>query len=117
MTDKEIIKALECCGNYCYCKECVYKGLECNVLLNRDSLDLINRQKAEIEKLEDRIFALNDTNKLLIDSQEIYWKSKVKEFAELLKKDWWDNRYDSPDIDFDCFIDDLVRRMTEEMQE
>lgn len=34
------------------------------------------------EELEDRIRTLNDTNKILTDSQETYIKNKIKEFAE-----------------------------------
>ena len=43
--DEEIIKALECCKNCC-CKQC---DEEPNF---QEAIDLINRQKAEIEKLE-----------------------------------------------------------------
>lgn len=37
----------------------------------------------------------------------------IKEFAEKLKNAWSDNRYDSPDIDFDYFVD-LVQEMVGE---
>lgn len=54
-----------------------------------DVFDLIDRQKAEIKSLrrhtegsEDRIRALNDTNKMLTDSQETYIKNKIREFTE-----------------------------------
>ena len=60
MTDNEIIKALECCrsenGNDCencqYTKV-VYRQGEggCTNRLMQDALNLINRQKAEIERL------------------------------------------------------------------
>lgn len=55
MTDNEIIKALNCCMN-ADCINCPrwtdewYSGM-CNDFL-KDVLDLINRQKAEIERLE-----------------------------------------------------------------
>ena len=50
MTDKEIIKALECCIKFIDCTECPYKGItKCSVEV--DALDLINRQQAEIERL------------------------------------------------------------------
>lgn len=54
MTDNEIIKALECCTDELYenCNECPYSTdtLSCERLkLLEDSLDLINRLKAEIE--------------------------------------------------------------------
>lgn len=35
----------------------------------------------------------------------------VKEFAEKLKFVWFDNRYDSPDIDSDYFVDILVEAL------
>ena len=54
MTDNEIIKALECCKHkkYLYCKECNFFGsASCNSHLVASAIDLINRQKAEIEGL------------------------------------------------------------------
>jgi DNA repair exonuclease SbcCD ATPase subunit len=55
MTDAEIIKALEYCKNQGFvskCCECRYKNSSgCVELLITDALDLINRQKAEIERL------------------------------------------------------------------
>ena len=51
-TDDEIIKALECCDeNDCYL--CCYRigGIDCRDRMQRDALALINRQKAEIERL------------------------------------------------------------------
>ncbi len=56
MIDNDIIKALECCGkpvNEECCSECPYHlgGEEyCHKLIG-DTIDLINRQKAEIERL------------------------------------------------------------------
>lgn len=35
----------------------------------------------------------------------------IKEFADRLKNVWFDNRFDSPDIDFDYFVDELVKEM------
>lgn len=69
MTDNEIIKALECCGDESginhACSKCPkFKDNDdfCETALHNQALDLINRQKAEIERLGSRIFALNDTN-------------------------------------------------------
>ena len=54
MTDKEIIKALECCVKAPYCSkktDCPYKGIDdCVKKHTLDALDLINRQQAEIEE-------------------------------------------------------------------
>ena len=60
MTDKEIIKALECCISNRDCSECVFMGTEikenttCEVKMIKYALALINRQQAEIERLEKR---------------------------------------------------------------
>ena len=55
MTDNEIIKALECCGNDSeVCAGCpLHKApctCDCTHILAQYAFDLINRQKAEIEK-------------------------------------------------------------------
>ena len=46
MTDNDIIKALECCGNQMY--SCTDKSCKAKTL--GEALDLINRQKEEISK-------------------------------------------------------------------
>ena len=57
MTDNEIIKALECCStdDVKHCKGCPYDEKETSTYcvndLIKDTLDLNNRLKAEIEKL------------------------------------------------------------------
>jgi hypothetical protein len=57
LTDNEIVKALECCGDeqgLNWCVDCPYYNKEndlCQEDLHRDALDLINRQKAEKEAL------------------------------------------------------------------
>lgn len=57
MADNEIIKALECCANntndsVCYENKCPLFGQKCIDILSKNALDLINRQKAEIERLK-----------------------------------------------------------------
>lgn len=49
MTESEIMKALECCYN-AKCSECPYE-IRCIKTMAKDSLDLINRKNAEIERL------------------------------------------------------------------
>lgn len=49
MEDKEIIKALEHCINDATCEQCNYSPSSC--FINENALDLIKRQKAEIERL------------------------------------------------------------------
>ena len=80
MTDNEIIKALECCSTESVCDNCPYGGGCINQNNNthfmaKDALALINRQKAEIERLEFDNVHWND------------WEVKcraINEFAEKL---------------------------------
>ena len=69
MTDNEIIKALE------YCKDC-------SANLNVEIIDLINRQQAEIERLQKVNDSFTDIGKLY---SEIKYEA-YKEFAERLDK-------------------------------
>ena len=70
MTDNEIIKALECCVECdTYFDECVdgcplREVNDCTLVLRRIILDLINRQKAEIERLEEE----NKKQKLVLEN-------------------------------------------------
>ena len=57
MTDNEIIKAMQCViGNDVNCSECAYQKTlpfpSCTRMCAKNALDLINRQKAIIEKSE-----------------------------------------------------------------
>ena len=52
-TDNEIVKALECCNSEYYeCPHCPLLHKGCKKTLLQNALDLINRQKAEIERLK-----------------------------------------------------------------
>ena len=125
MTDNEIIKALECCTDKSYenYNECPYSTdtLSCERLkLLEDSLDLINRQKAEIEKLKGSTIVSN-----IMESQRIKREAKseaIKEFVERLKNKIKTecNPYGKPTFDYDtslaimCYIDNLVKEMVGE---
>lgn len=54
-TDDDVIKALECCSKDVpilnSCEGCPFAGKKCAAFLPQTALDLINRQKAEIERL------------------------------------------------------------------
>ena len=82
MTDNKIIKALECCmyDDYDYCKECLYrKNKPCQENLIRDALNLINRQKAEIERQREYI-------ELLDIEHEAIKISAIKKFIKRFEK-------------------------------
>ena len=64
-TDEQIIKAMRCViGNGVNCSECEYqKALpfpSCRRMCAKNALDLINRQKAEKERLEDENYTLKN---------------------------------------------------------
>ena len=91
MTDKDIIKALECCGIKTDCKGCYFDTHEsediCAREIVKNAFDLINHQKEEIEFLRKTI-GKNDKKALDVTLEEIE-KSRVeaiKEFAERLKQ-------------------------------
>lgn len=97
MTDNEIIKALECCGSNGWgekderpCDNCPMQDCEdCEVELPDYALDLINRQKAEIEKLKSEKEAIDDFINPLPFKTSFDFAKKVKsesirEFAKFL---------------------------------
>ena len=89
MTDKEIIKALECCTQQHKCNECPYlmeHHLVCNHHLHKDTLDLINRQQAEIERLSNSAKQWEYTAKGLFIGKQTAKAEAIKEFAERLKE-------------------------------
>ena len=93
MRDKEVIKALECCVDWCgnvSCWDCPLKNTECiHFDKLKETLDLINRQKAEIERLEKDSKRLKKVEMQLDDAMKMYNVIKAeayKEFAERLKE-------------------------------
>ena len=133
MTDNEIIKAWECCENWESTKDCddcpVKVG--CSQKLAKHSLDLINRQNAEIDRLKDLITyqkqeikrkeqkynqAVDDMFGLIETTRNEIAEVKteaIKEFAEGLKeKLQWDVEFDNKLV-FESDIDNLVKEMTE----
>lgn len=94
MSDNEIIKALTYCVNYkdSHCENCPYreneKGIYCVRYLAQNSLDLINRLKAENERLN---FLLNDAyenNRGLVELLEVIKAEAYKEFAKRLEEQY-----------------------------
>lgn len=130
MSDEDIIKALECCkeaklNQDCLDLECPFATeYGCNIdveELRNAALDLINRQKAEIDRLQRDIASQKD----LIESMYIgqkglvdYAKSNaIKEFVERLKSKMIITHkskegYCVYEFD-DELIDNLVKEMTE----
>lgn len=142
MTDNEIIKALENeirSTEYVDSEYC--DGVD--LLLIKSAVDLINRQQAENINLKGHLEQLKsryDNAKTEIErlkgisissskdpmdfcgvlcnyAEELIDKAKseaYKEFAEHLKEEWSNNDYYSPDVDFDEFVDNLLKEMVGE---
>ena len=123
MTDKDIIKALECCGIKTDCKGCYFDTHEsediCAREIVKNAFDLINHQKEEIEFLRKTIG--ENTKKALDVTLEEIEKSRVeaiKEFVNKLKKR--SRKMQSSDFNGDFWdvavlvedIDNLVKEMT-----
>ena len=111
MTDEQIIKALEYCSTDVRentCPKCAfYKKHRCSTLMLNAVSDLINRQRAESERLLQKLQQAKS--------------EAIKEFAENLKEEMRlddDCNYDCAQCHYDCkdyipFIDNLAKEMTE----
>lgn len=117
MTDNEIIKALECClaKENCEaisCEKCpLEKQYECRDIMFHQTLDLINRQKTEIERLAKELMKCKLEKEMMYQVAEEIKVIAIKEFAEQLKKRFYlfNGRcvVDVPQID------NLVKEITE----
>lgn len=136
MTDNEIIKALECCvaETEDACVLCpLHDERWCVSTRNEAILDLIRRQKAEIERYEresneafDKWRRLDERTKeryaeLYEEAKVVVRAEAVKEFAERLKSkhrrilDYDEAGFSAPtDIVYVETIDNLVKEFTEE---
>lgn len=145
-TDEEIIKALECCKmpvGSCACNNCpldyqrkkrlTRSDKSCTTLMFDYTLALINRQKAEIEKLNDLYVAGLESLRLAAEANkdmqaEIerlqkyntdvafkHYNDGIKEFAERLKSDLGripQHQFTRSQVEWS--INTFVKEMTEE---
>lgn len=121
-TDEEIIRnltdvligAMDGYSAYLENGGIIDKNQEQYIEMLADGINLINRQKSEIEWLRGSTIINN-----IMNSQRIKREAKAeayKEFAGIIKDKWFDNRYDSPDVDFDDFISNLLKEMVSEKE-
>lgn len=120
MTDKQLKTILECCAsdeNIECCKKCALcEKYDCYSEISKNVLDLINRQKAEIERLKDYNENLITANMELSDEILEIKSEAIKEFAERLKSEYEDKtqgRY--MNWLMNDIIDNLVKEMTEDL--
>ena len=77
LMDEEIIKALECCGKEYSCERCILntwlnKKRDCVGTILGGALDLINRQQAELERLNIELQAMrNAANSYKIENERL----------------------------------------------
>ena len=118
MNDNDIIKALECHigKDKGRCKHCAFtvEGCDCLSTLHFALSDLINRQKAEIERLQaeynDLVLSELELNKPFMDFVNKEKSEAIKEFAERVKKEAALRSYGTI---WESDIDNLVKEMTE----
>lgn len=123
MTDDEIIKALKYCSTDVRentCPKCAfYKKNRCSTLMLNVASDLINRQKAEIERLKNKnTLLLKKKCKDINTARKIIKSEAIKEFAERLKRtsiglEIGDDKKFKMTIVSTVAIDNLVKEMTE----
>lgn len=120
MTDNEIVKALECCGKTSSCDGCPLREdtKHCTPIISINALSLINRQKAEIERLGKDSKRLKKVQMQLDDAMKMYSTIKaeaIKEFAKKFKRksvvwriDNFDMGYQITDDEFDNLVKEMV---------
>lgn len=122
MTDEQIMKALEYCTSdedwIKACKKCPLMG-ECKIgngsILDRYALDLIKRQRKEIEVLEETRYELACSIDDLRAERGTIKSEAIKEFAERLKEYGFvdDLSLDGKETVYCEDIDNLVKEITE----
>ena len=123
MTDNEIIKALECCAKRTtsdVCSDCPLRFSDiCTEEENgvvKLALGLINRQQAEIERLEKIRKADNNLITSLNKCYETAKAEAIKEFAERLKKKCYEDFQETYEMLSPYVTDDDIDNLLKEME-
>ena len=94
LTDKEIVKALECCSINKKCTGCYFNTQTtddmCPRVLMRNTLDLINRLQAENERLKKEVKNCKEHYKMACSERNEFLESlktaKAEAYKECLEK-------------------------------
>jgi hypothetical protein len=130
MNDADIIKALECCFKKGLlddeCDECsnLAMGAYCMDRMVKDALDLINRQKAEIERFSRAIHNMSITTEVQMRAEnEFQWlqinrvkqarAEAITEFMERAKEKAFHDMNDGEAIVCCCDLDQIAKEMKE----
>lgn len=117
MTDNEVIKSMQCViGNDVNCSECTYQKVlpfpSCRKMCAKNALDLINRQKTEIERLEKELMKCKIEKEMLYNVGVEIQTIAIKEFADRLKEHKILLKDGHCLVDTTC-IDNLVKEIDE----
>ena len=115
LTDEEIIQTLECC-KYCCCKQCDEKPDF------QEAIDLINRQKSEIERLKECPKCVYEYDGEITEycvqgpcsnfkTVEQIKSEAYKEFAEKLKEEFLNLQYNAKTNRKTVKIEELKEQM------
>ena len=121
MTDNEIIQALKCCydlDSSAICHQCpLYQTEECrDGYLGLQAYHLINRQQAEIERLEKIRKADNNLITSLNKCYETAKAEAYKEFAEKLKEKCYEDFQETDEMLSPYVTDDDIDNLLKEME-
>lgn len=116
-TDEEIIKTLECCAdskNY-QCNKCpLYADCE-KASIAENALDLINRQKSEIEELKNYIHRCKSGKEYWVKCLLEKPHEAINEFAEKLKKKCYEDFEESDEMLAPYVTEDNIDEVLKEM--
>ena len=115
MTDNDVIKALECCNQDSSkgCFRCPYRQYSpaCLEKRNADTIDLINRQQVEIERLRKDNGIVD-----ILYQEEQAQNEDLKTEIERLKKGWKADVIEAQNIKAEA-IKEFTKRLNKEAEE
>ena len=97
----------------------IYRIIGKMICTSMEHIERIDYSRFTLERLQywiDEGFKINKYKEPVLSEDERANERKIKaeaykEFAEIIKDKWFDNRYDSPDVDFDDFIDNVLKEL------
>lgn len=121
MTETEIMKALECCGDeeaLHWCTECPYYDKEndlCQEDLHRDTIDLLNRKNAEIERLNGDLIIERTRRENAVNAYHEARAEAIKEFLMKAEARGYFPETNDPDDDWEVVSLESLYKIAKEM--